>query len=124
MTTLSDTALARVEEQLSAVTQALQRGDPAALAEATQQLRAVAMGFARFLESDLAAARADVALRRRIEAARDLLILQREQIARAAARADLAVRTLLPGTQADSPTYGNGRASASAGAPRLYAVHS
>ena len=114
-------ALADVEQQLAAVTVALKRNEPADLANATQQLRAVVVALSRSVESVLAAARSDGQLRERLEAARDLLVRQREQIARGLARADLAVQTVLPGMAADSPTYSRGAASRGPAA-RLYAA--
>ena len=114
-------ALADAEQQLEAVTVALKRNDSSSLAEATQQLRAVAVALSRTLESSAVAARTDIALKDRLEAARDLLVRQREQIARGLARAEHAVESVLPGISAESPTYSRG-AVPRGPAPRLYAA--
>ncbi|MBN9412026.1 MAG: hypothetical protein J0H69_23015 [Burkholderiales bacterium] len=120
MTTLTPAhqALDAVEQQLEAVTDALRRGDAMALQGATERLRAVALASSRALQGV-----AEAGLRERLLAAQRRMVLQREQISRGSAMAERAVRTVLPHTVADTPTYGPamGASRGAGAAARLYA---
>jgi hypothetical protein len=122
----ADRALAAIERQIDLLTEALMGDDANALSHAGEQLRALCVASARTLESHLPTIRADDDLRQRLARARQVLGLQREQIARRSVLNEMAVRSLLPPdiSGGDAPTYSaRGAAGARGGVARIYAAH-
>lgn len=100
----TESLLVEVERQLDVVDAGLLAAEPAGLQSACNDLRDVAVSFARVLEAALSAEVFDQAFRRRIDAVAQRLATQRQSIARRNVVVERALASIF--SPAADATYG------------------
>lgn len=115
-------SLFAVEQRIEQVSAALLAADPASLEKHSKALRDAAVDFSRALEQTTARGMPlPASLRKRADAIRISLALNRDSLARLAAITDRQAAGLLPPSNA-APTYGDGLGArgAAPGVARIY----